>query len=721
MIDNDVSLSASEMDHIKKILGKEPNHLELGMLDIMFSEHCSYKSSQSMLKLLPSEGKKVVVGPGYDAGVMDVGDGWVVNIRMESHNHPSAIEPYNGAATGIGGIIRDVLCQGARPIALIDSLRFGFMESPKSRWLFEYVVKGIGGYGNCVGIPTVAGEIEFDPSFEENCLVNVACVGLARRENLVLAEASHPGDLLILAGGSTGRDGIHGVTFASKILTEKSEDDRPSVQIGDPFTKKRIVEATLEAIGTGYVRGLKDLGGGVLTCAASEMAAKGGCGAEIEISQIPLREEGMTPYEIMLSESQERMLFAASDFGIAEVFEKYDIPYAVLGKVTDTGELVVKHGEKVLARLPASLLSDPPTVDRAAQKPKIDVGANGPQRRVELIDLLSSQNISSKEWVYRQYDHEVGVRTIRKPGDGDAAVMLLPNGKGLAIAADCNSNHSYLDPYTGGAGAIAESCRNVVAVGGAPLAIVDCCNFGDPTKPEIFWQFKEAVRGMAHMCQELEVPCIGGNVSFYNESDTGVSVKPSTAVVALGLIDSLDHITPMPFQRSGDAILMVGETHRELGGSEYCHLAGIKGKEPPKIDALKERRAQNAVLAAIRSDLVASCHDLSRGGLGVALALMAIKGGLGAAIQLEKVPSSDLSLEELLFSESHSRFVITSREKDVKPLCDLMATFSIPFSRIGEIHGSSLTIDWRDKRYDFPIEKMRRGWEGTIPGFMGGC
>jgi len=717
----DVSLSESEMGYIRNAMGREPNPLELGMLDIMFSEHCSYKSSRPILKLLPGAGKRVVVGQGYDAGVMDVDDGWVVNIRMESHNHPSAIEPYNGAATGIGGIIRDVLCQGARPIALVDSLRFGPLKSARSRWLFKYVVKGIGDYGNCTGIPTVAGEVEFDESFENNCLVNVACIGLARKENLVLAKASHPGDLLILVGGSTGRDGIHGVTFASKVLTDKSEEDRPSVQIGDPFTKKRIVEGTLKAIETGYVRGLKDLGGGGLTCAASEMAAKGGCGAEIDISKMHLREEGMTPYEIMLSESQERMLFAVKDIQVTEVFDRYETPYAVVGKVTDSKYLVVKHGEKMLARVPAELLADPPTVERRAIKPLVKLEkTKGVPRKIGMLEILSSQNIASKEWVYRQYDHEVGVRTITKPGDGDSAVMMLPNEKALAIAADCNSGHAYLDPYIGGSGAVAESCRNVAATGGEPLAIVDCCNFGDPEKPELFWQFKEAVKGIADMCTGLEVPCIGGNVSFYNESSgTGKAVKPCPAVVALGLVNSLDHITPMQFQKVGDAVLILGETHRELGGSEYYRLSGIDGGEIPKIDASREKRSIDAVLSAIKSGSVSSCHDCSRGGLGVALAIMAIRGGLGATIELEKVPFKDLSFEEVLFSETHSRFILTSEEENVKALMGLLETSSVPFARIGKV-STTLTFRWQNEEHDFPIDRMTSVWENVIPKYMEG-
>jgi len=729
-----VDLTEDEIKSVVKTLGRTPNSLEIGMIDIMFSEHCSYKSSRPILNLFPTTGPRVVVGPGYDAGVVDVGSGWCVNLKMESHNHPSAIDPYNGAATGVGGVIRDILCQGARPIALLNSLRFGPLDNPHSRWLLKYVAKGAADYGNYTGVPTVAGEVEFDKSFETNCLVNVACVGLVEKKKLVLAKATHPDDLLVLVGGGTGRDGIHGVTFASKTLIEKkSEEDRPASPAGDPFMKKRLIEAILKIVETGYIRGLKDLGGGGLTCAASEMAAEGGCGAEIDVSKVPLIGKDMTPYEIMLSESQERMLLIVEENRLEEVlsiFDKYEVPHAIIGRVTDSGNLVVKDGEKILASVPAKLLSDPPVIQRGARKPdyldklrNVDLPTMPSDLTNALYKILSSPNVASKEWLYRQCDHEVGIRTILKPGDADAAVMRIPNGKAIALTTDCNSRHCYLDPYNGGAGAVAEACRNVAATGGEPLAIVDCCNFGNPEKPEVFWQFKEAVRGMADMCKGLNVPCVGGNVSFYNEDGrTGKAVKPCPGVVALGLIDNLDSITPMPFQNPGDVIVMVGETFGELGGSEYYHVVhGLEGGNPPKADPARERKSIDAVLTVIRKGHVISAHDCSRGGLGVALATMAIKSGLGATIELEKVPSQNLRLDELLFSETHSRFILTTRESDVEPLADGLKKFSVPFARIGNVSNSdSLTFKWHNTDFTCSIHEMRKKWKGTIPKYMEG-
>lgn len=728
-----VSLTEDEKTNVVKTLGRIPNSLEISMIDTMFSEHCSYKSSRPVLKLFPTAGPRIIIGPGYDAGVVDIGDGWIVNLTIESHNHPSAVEPYNGAATGIGGVIRDVLCQGARPIALLDPLRFGPLGNPSTRWLFKCVVKGIGDYGNCTGIPTVAGEVEFDESFETNCLVNVACIGLARKENLVLARASEPDDLLVLVGGSTGRDGIHGVTFASKMLTVRSEEDRSAVQIGDPFMKKCMVEATLEAVETGYVKGLKDLGGGGLTCAASEMVAKGDSGAEIDISKVPLREKSMMPYEIMLSESQERMLFVIEKShvkDILKIFDKHEIPRAIIGKVTKSGNLVVKNGKKVLASVPAKLLSDPPVINRSAKEPEYvkrlrEVSPPSiPDDFVGVLyKLLSSPNIASKEWVYRQYDHEVGIRTVLKPGDADAAVMRVPNGKAIALKADCNSRHCYLDPYNGGAGAVAEACRNVTAVGGKPIAIVNCCNFGNPEKPEIFWQFKEAVKGMAEMCEGLNVACVGGNVSFYNEDETkGKVVKSSPVVLALGLLENLNFITPMAFQNVGDVIVIVGETHAELGGSEYYDVVfGLERGSPPKANPDREKKSIDAVLTAIRNDCVTSAHDCARGGLAVSLAVMAIKSGLGAEIDLKKVPSQKLRLDELLFSETHSRFILTTSKSRLRPLLNILRKSRVPFGQIGIVtDGGSLVFEHSDTKIECPIPEMSENWRKTISEFMEG-
>ena len=489
----ELSLTKEEMEYARKFLEREPNSLEWAMIDAEWSEHCSYKSSKPMLKLLPTKGRRVLLGPGYDSGVVDIGDGYVATVHIESHNHPSAIDPYGGAGTGIGGVIRDILCMGTRPIALLDSLRFGHIEeSEHSRWLFKYVVRGIADYGNCTGIPTVAGEVEFDESFEKNCLVDVVCLGVGGKKGLVLAEASDPGDAVILVGGSTGRDGIHGVTFASKVLTERSEEDRSAVQIPDPFTKKLIIEATLEAVLTGYVCGLKDLGGGGLTCGISEMADKGGRGIELEISRIHLREGDMNPTEVMISESQERMVFVVEngkEGEVCKIFDKYEIPYAVIGRVVREPNVVVTQNGKNIADLPTQFLANAPIIPRRAIKPRLKKAKPEfePPKDLSktLLRLLSSPNIASKEWVFRQYDHEVGVRTVVKPGQGDAAVLKLPNGKFAAIKADGNSKYCHLDPYRGGASCVAEACRNVVAVGAEPVAMLDLSliHISEPTRP----------------------------------------------------------------------------------------------------------------------------------------------------------------------------------------------------------------------------------------------
>ena len=572
-----LNLTQKEIKEAQIRLGREPNETELGMIDVMWSEHCSYKSSRKLLQKLPKEGKKVVVGPGYDSGVVDIGDGDIVAFKVESHNHPSAIEPYNGAATGIGGIIRDILCMNCRPVGLLDSLRFGNLQSSHSQWLFKNVVKGIADYGNCTGIPTIAGEVEFDESFETNCLVNVGCLGFGKLKDLKLGRMDNPGDIIILVGGSTGRDGIHGVTFASRVIGEESELDRPAVQIGDPFVKKLAIEATLEALRTGKVTAVKDLGGGGLTCALSEMSSKGNSGLEIDLNVIHVREGKMTPYEILLSESQERLLFTVIPEGqrkVLEIFERWGLSYSIIGKVTHTGNLVAKYNGRIIVNIPAKLLTNSPLAVRVAKKPKIKSKKSISRPAIPsnisktIFHLLQTANIASKDIIYRQYDHEVGVRTVLKPGDSDAAVLrLIGKNKAVAIKADCNSVHCFLDPYNGHASAVAEAARNVVATGAEPIAITDCCNFGNPENPNVYWQFRQAINGMSYMLKGLKIPCVGGNVSFYNEDETtGNAVKPSTTIVMLGLIEDLKLITNIALKRTGQSIIMIGKTYSELGG-----------------------------------------------------------------------------------------------------------------------------------------------------------
>jgi phosphoribosylformylglycinamidine synthase len=668
---------------------------------------------------LPTRAKRVILGPGYDSGVIDIGDGYVLTAHIESHNHPSAIDPYGGAATGIGGVVRDILCMGTRPIAFLDSLRFGCINhNPHSRWLFKHVVRGIADYGNCIGVPTVAGEVEFDESFEKNCLVDVMAVGVGKRKDIILAKASEPGDSVILIGGSTGRDGIHGVTFASRVLTDKSEDDRSAVQIPDPFTKKLILEATLEATATGYVRGLKDLGGGGLTCGISEMADKGNTGIQVDISKVHLRETGLTPTEIMISESQERMVFIVGkdhEHEIYNVFEKYEIPYRKIGEVVKEKQIIVNDGQKEIARLPTEFLARAPIIWRKMKKAKKPVGKRvKPPKDLAnvLMKLLASPNIASKEWIYRQYDHEVGIRTVVKPGQGDAAVLRLPNGKFVAVKSDGNSSRCYVDPYAGAASCVGEACRNVVAVGGEPIAMLDHLQFGDPNNSEVFWTFVQTVKGVADACKKFSLPCIGGKVSFYNEdTETRTAIKATPVILVIGLIDSAKHITTSGL-RKGDSVILVGETKQDLGGSEYYRLINAFDGTPPSINLSLEKRTFDTMLAAIRNGYVNSCHDVSNGGLAVALAEMCINGGIGATVDLRRAQSPDLKDHELLFSESNSRFIFsTRRDKDV---LKLFAKRKIPAMSVGEATGDRLNINTRKNQVSCTLEEMRDAYSTSI-------
>ncbi|MEM3382474.1 MAG: phosphoribosylformylglycinamidine synthase subunit PurL [Nitrososphaerales archaeon] len=727
-----VGLTEDEIKEVRKMLGREPNHLELAMIDAEWSEHCSYKSSKPLLKQLPTKGPRVIIGPGYDAGVVDVGDGYVVTLHIESHNHPSAIDPYGGAATGIGGVLRDILCMGTRPIALLDSLRFGNIEeSAHSRWLFKHVVRGISDYGNCVGVPTVAGEVEFDNCFERNCLVDVVCLGLGRVENLVLAEAKHPGDAIILVGGSTGRDGIHGVTFASRVLTEKSDKERSAVQIPDPFMKKLIIEATLEAVATGYVRGLKDLGGGGLTCGLSEMADKGGCGIDIELSKVHLREKDLSPTEIMISESQERMLFIIKqgyEKEVCKIFDKYELPYSIIGRVTDSGNLVVKKNGIELANLPVKIVANAPLINRRAVEPDyiknlkiIEKPTLPSDLSSVLLKLLNCPSIASKSWVYEQYDHEVGIRTVVKPGQGDASVLRLPNGTFLAIKVDGNSKHCYIDPYNGAAGCLSEVCRNLVSVGAEPLAFVDHLQFGDPGNPEVFWTFSESVRGLVDYSKAIGLPCIGGKVSFYNEDKVkNIAIKPSPVVAAIGIIEKQEWITTMNFKRDDDYIVILGETKSEMGGSEYYeYIHGLTGGTVPKIDFVKEKATINVVINAIRKGFVKAVHDISKGGIAVALAEMCISGRIGASINCINIPNNGIRIDEILFSETHSRFILETDSENINKLIELVKNAGITYNIIGKVGGKALRFynDW--ELIHIPLLDLEDSYLNSIPKCMG--
>ena len=682
---------------------------------------------------MPTKGPRVIIGPGYDAGVIDVDDGYVVTLHIESHNHPSAIDPYGGAATGIGGVLRDILCMGTRPIALLNSLRFGNIEeSAHSRWLFKHVVRGISDYGNCVGVPTVAGEVEFDDCFERNCLVDVICLGLGKIDDLVLAEARHPGDSVILVGGSTGRDGIHGVTFASRVLTEKSDEERSAVQIPDPFMKKLIIEAALEAIATGRVRGFKDLGGGGLTCGLSEMADKGGCGIDVELSRVHLREKDLSPIEMMISESQERMVFIIEqghEKEVCEIFDKYELPYSVIGRVTDSGELIVKMSGLELAKLPAKIVANAPIIHRKAVEPDyikklklIEKPALPSNLSLALLKMLNCPSIASKSWVYEQYDHEVGIRTVVKPGQGDAAVLRLPNGTFLAIKVDGNSKHCFIDPYNGAAGCLAETCRNLISVGAEPLAFVDHLQFGDPGNPEVFWTFSESVRGLADYSKAIGLPCIGGKVSFYNEDKLkNMAIKPSPVIAAIGMIEKQDWITTMNFKNDGNYVMILGETKSEMGGSDYYeYIHGMIGGIAPKIDFVKEKETMHAVLDAIRKGLVETMHDVSKGGMAIVLAEMCITGSIGASIDCSNIPAHDLRIDELLFSETHSRFIVETDSANMDEFLGIMEKAGIACNVIGKVGGEALKISYKgEELISISLPDLKDSWLSSIPKCMG--
>jgi len=733
-----VEMTSGEFEKVKDLLNRDPTITELGGFDVMWSEHCSYKSSRPKLQLFEDAEANydyVLAGPGEDAGVIDIGDGFALAFRIESHNHPSAIEPYHGAATGIGGIIRDVLCMGVRPIALLDPLRFGRLAgNSHSQWLFKYVVKGIADYGNCTGIPTIGGEVEFDDSFENNCLVNVACIGLGTIEDFKHApsRAYNPGDYIILMGGSTGRDGIHGVTFASRTLTEMSEADRPAVQIGDPFTKKMIIEATLEAVKTGFVRGLKDLGGGGLTCATSELTGDGNTGARIELRKVFTAEPGMTSYEIMLSESQERMAFIVKPEGletVLNVFRKYEVAHAVIGKTDDSKVLKVFDGEELVVNLPARALSESPIFKRAEKRPEyLDrlLSQKTPEPTISLKEiiekLIASENICSKEWVYRQYDHEVGVRSVVKCGDGDSGVLrIIGTDKFIAASVGVNSKHCYLDPYEGAKGGLVEICGNVIANGAKPMAMVNCCNFGNPEIPESFWYFSKAVQGMNDFCRTLRIPIVGGNVSFYNEDEVSkTAIKATPQIMIVGIMNGVENIITLPFKENGNDILIVGETEAELGGSEYHSVIhGLEGGIPPKIDEEKIQARWNLLFELYHKKLIKANHDVNKGGFIISVAEMCFKNKLGADMNLTDYNINKLRDDELLFSETVGRFIIETNPNDYDNILGLAEKFNVTVKKIGvltnkpEIHIKGLNQDVK-----LNINKMKEFYDSTIPDLM---
>ncbi|NJF25552.1 phosphoribosylformylglycinamidine synthase subunit PurL [Thermococcus sp. Bubb.Bath] len=703
---------------IRERLGREPNEVEKAMLEVMWSEHASYKSSRPLLRLLPTENEHVVLGPGEDAGIVKFDDETWIAVGIESHNHPSAVEPYGGAATGVGGIVRDILCMGARPIALLDPIRFGPLEKERNRYLFEYVVKGIADYGNRIGVPTVGGETEFDESLDNYTLVNVACVGVMRPEHLVHSYVEEAGLKLVLVGNRTGRDGIHGVTFASEELSENAEEeDRSAVQIPDPFTEKLLIEATLEAVYAGKVKALKDLGGGGLTCASSEMAGKKGFGAVIYADRVPQREPNMTPTEVMISESQERMLFAVKPEDVEEIrriFEKYELEWAVIGEIIEEPRYVVYwNGEKV-ADLPVGLLADVPVVGWEMKAYDAERDVKTPEIRFsEAFELVwGSPNVLSKRWVWEQYDHEVQGRTVVKPG-GDAAVLKINEKYGLAFVADGNPNHSHLNPYHGAIGAVAEVVRNLVSVGARPLALVDNLNFASPERPEVYWSFGETVKGLVEAAKAFGLAYVSGNVSFYNEV-VDRPIKPTPVVAGLGKVE-LEKIPGVGLE-DGLLIGVVGVTRRELGGSELYARLGVEGGFTPRVSLDEEKANAEGILEAIRRGLVKAVHDVSRGGIAVALAEMAVAGSAGFAADLSAVPAEGrLSPVETAFSESHGRYIVVFPEENLEALRALFRHFTV----IGKAGGSDAVFHWREEELlRRSISELRKIHE-SLPRLLG--
>ena len=723
----ELGLTGSEYEDIIKILGREPNKVELGMYSVMWSEHCSYKSSKEQLRKLPTTGPRVLIGPGENAGVVDIGNGKAVVFKMESHNHPSAVEPFQGAATGVGGMVRDIFTMGARPIASLDPLRFGSLENARTRYLLDGVVAGIASYGNCLGIPTVAGDIYFEDSYEENPLVNVMCLGIMPIERLIRGQASEPGSVGVLMGSSTGRDGIGGVSvLASQEFDEKSAEKRPSVQVGDPFTEKLEIEACLEMLDEGLLTGLQDLGGAGLTCATCETAERGGCGMDVDISKVPLREPGMEPIEIMMSESQERMFAICSEDDLEKVLgicSKWGVDATPLARVTEGDTLRLMMGDKVVAEVPASSLARGPEYHREQERPAYidEVAAFDPGTLKPpddpgdaLLELLGSPNICSRHWVYHQYDHMVGVNTVMRPG-GDAAVLKVKGAKsGLALTCDCNGRYCYLDPYVGAQIAVAESGRNLACSGATPVAITNCLNFGNPEKPGIFWQFCRAVEGLGEGCRQLETPVVGGNVSFYNES-FGEAIYPTPVVGMLGLLDDVDDRVGSAFIREGDLVALLGETKDELGGSEYLKV--IHGKvagSPPSIDWDAEKGLIRCLTRAAEANLLSSAHDLSEGGLAVALSESAIQGGTGAGVKL----AGDLPLHVLLFSESQSRALVSLEPGKLEALKEIAARLGVPLEVIGRTGGDNLEVEGA---FSIPLEKMTDIYMNSLEKMIAGA
>ena len=729
-------LTEDEYRRIVGHIGRDPNLVELGIFSAMWSEHCSYKSSRRFLKHLPTKGPRVLQGPGENAGVVDVGGGLAVAFKMESHNHPSYIEPYQGAATGVGGILRDVFTMGARPIASLNSLRFGKPSHPRTARLLEGVVAGIAGYGNCIGVPTVGGEVAFDESYDGNCLVNAFTLGLLKSNRIFRGTASGVGNPVIYIGARTGRDGIHGATMASAEFDEESESKRPTVQVGDPFLEKLLLEACLELFKTDCLVGIQDMGAAGLTSSSVEMASRAGSGLELDVDAVPRRETGMTPYEVMLSESQERMLLVAKKGREQEVYaicDKWDLSYALVGRVTDTGKLVVKSGGKTVAELPIAPLTDEaPSYDRPRRRPQWqdEVQKLEAERIPEPRDLtaalkqvLASPSVASKEWIYRQYDHMVRIGTVVRPGAGDAAVVRFTGQRdgGVALSVDCNSRWCFLEPRLGAAHAVAEAARNVSCVGGEPMAVTDCLNFGNPERPEIMWQFEQACLGIADACTALGTPVVSGNVSLYNETE-GKAVFPTPTIGMVGLMDDCAKNAGSAFGAAGERVALLGRPcgpqGGHLGGSEYLRVVhGRTAGMPPPLDLQLEKAVQSAVRAMVRAGLLRTAHDASDGGLAVALAEMCFGRDLGCKISLSSFPGR---ADAVLFGEDAGRILIAYPPAVADRIVALAREHGAPIADLGEVGGSTLVIQSGDRTLiDARVADLREPWATAVPRVVG--
>ncbi|MBX7001049.1 phosphoribosylformylglycinamidine synthase subunit PurL [Bacillus aerophilus] len=716
-----MGLSDEEFALIESIIGRLPNYTETGIFSVMWSEHCSYKNSKPVLSKFPTKGEHVLQGPGEGAGIVDIGDNQAVVFKIESHNHPSAIEPYQGAATGVGGIIRDVFSMGARPIAVLNSLRFGELTSPRVKYLFEEVVAGIAGYGNCIGIPTVGGEVHFDESYEGNPLVNAMCVGLINHEDIKKGQAKGVGNTVMYVGAKTGRDGIHGATFASEEFSDESEEKRSAVQVGDPFMEKLLLEACLEVIKNDALVGIQDMGAAGLTSSSAEMASKAGSGIEMNLDLIPQRETGMSAYEMMLSESQERMLLVIEkgrEQEIIDIFEKYDLEAVSVGHVTDDKMLRLLHQGEVVCELPVDALAEEapvyhkPSSEPAYYREFLETKVEAPaitDAADTLKQLLKQPTIASKEWVYDQYDYMVRTNTVVAPGSDAGVLRIRGTKKALAMTTDCNARYLYLDPEVGGKIAVAEAARNIVCSGARPLAVTDNLNFGNPEKPEIFWQIEKSADGISEACRTLSTPVIGGNVSLYNESN-GTAIYPTPVIGMVGLIEDTAHITTQSFQQAGDVIFVIGETKEEFAGSEIQKMTEgrIYGKAP-EIDLDVELARQEALLAAIQNGLVQSAHDVSEGGLGVALAESTFgTDGLGADIQI------DLNSAASLFSESQSRFVVTVKPENR----EAFAAAVQDAKEVGTVTNDGVFTVKNQEGQQWihaAVNELERAWKGAIP------